>query len=324
MNDKYLIDRHKLIWHLDRVLEWQKNNLVCPIYMEVSPVSYCNHKCIFCGVDFARSNEKLDTENYVKFIHEMGMEGLKSVMFAGEGEPLLHPNIDVLIDETYNSGIDVALVTNGNNAYKKIMRKILDKLTWIRFSVDAGSDNIYSKVHGVKKGTFQKIVENIKDCIKIKKENNLNTTIGVQYLIINENFNDIENALKIFSELDIDYFSLKPFSLHPQMKNKLQVNYSKEKIEELENLTDRYAAKLNIIFRKSSLDKYIDYQKNYTHCYALPFWGHLTAKGDFYTCSVFIGDNRFIVGNINIDIDTVKELIYGKSRKESILFGAID
>ena len=52
--DQFLIDRHKLYWHLDRVTDWQNKRVIAPIYLEISPVSMCNHRCIFCGIDFAR------------------------------------------------------------------------------------------------------------------------------------------------------------------------------------------------------------------------------------------------------------------------------
>jgi tRNA(fMet)-specific endonuclease VapC len=47
--DKFLIDGHKLYWHLERIQQWQDKKYIPPIYLEVSPVSYCNQKCIFGG-----------------------------------------------------------------------------------------------------------------------------------------------------------------------------------------------------------------------------------------------------------------------------------
>lgn len=322
MSDIYFIDGHKLLWHLDRVVMWQNNPVICPIYMELSPISSCNHRCIFCGVDFARKNKVLNVSNYIKFIKFLSKEGLRSVMIAGEGEPLLHKEIERIILETKKSGVDVALVTNGSLAYKEIMKSVLPCLTWIRFSLDAGSAKIYSLVHGVKENIFEKVINNIDDCCVIKQKRNLDVTIGVQYLIIDENFDDIENAINILSKLSIDYLVLKPFSLHPQMENKLYVNYTFNKLEKIEELTKRYENKVKfpIIFRKESFKKYILMEKRYTHCYALSFWGHLVAEGDFYTCSVFLGDERFVTGNINIH--DPYEIIYGNRRKKSIYFGA--
>jgi len=322
MNDLYFIDGHKLLWHLDRVVMWQNDPVMCPIYMEISPISSCNHRCIFCGVDFARKNKILNVSNYLKFINFLSKEGLKSVMIAGEGEPLLHKEIEKITWGTKKSCVDVALVTNGSLAYKEIMKSILPSLTWIRFSLDAGSPNIYSLVHGVKKDIFEKVINNIHNCCEIKRRNNLGVTIGVQYLIIDENFDDIENAIKILSDISIDYLVLKPFSFHPQMKNKLYVHYTFDKLQQIEELIKRYENKVTfpIIFRKESFKKYILMEKKYTHCYALSFWEYLAADGDVYTCSVFLGDERFIAGNINKH--DPYEIIYGDRRKKSIYFGA--
>jgi len=94
MSDNYLIDGHKLFWHLDRVRQWQERRVIPPIYIEASPVSFCNHKCIFCGIDFAmKEKHRLETEIFCKRLKELGNLGMRSIMFAGEGEPLLHQDL---------------------------------------------------------------------------------------------------------------------------------------------------------------------------------------------------------------------------------------
>ena len=50
--DKYKIDSHKLMYHVHRVSDWISHENIYPIYVEISPTGTCNHRCIFCSVDF--------------------------------------------------------------------------------------------------------------------------------------------------------------------------------------------------------------------------------------------------------------------------------
>jgi radical SAM protein with 4Fe4S-binding SPASM domain len=320
--DRYLIDSHKLIWHLDRVSEWQEKRIITPIYIEISPVSRCNHGCIFCGVDFARTNSHtLESGILSKRLIEMGRAGIRSIMFAGEGEPLLHRDLPSLCRIADNAGIDLSLTTNGTQGSYDLWNDILPHLRWIRFSVDAGTREVYSRVHSVPEEWFERLLRNIRDSIDVRRERDLTTTIGIQYLVIEENLNDIENALRLFSSMDIDYISLKPYSLHPRMRAKRDLIYTEATILYIKGIAERYASGKgpDIIFRENAFRRYLSRDHKAKHCYALPFWGYISSSGDFYTCSVFLGDDRFKAGNIyKEDMDSI---LSGEARKRSILFG---
>ena len=55
------IDSHKLMYHPERVAEWKEKGDCYPIYVEIGLTNVCNHKCIFCGLDWARGKNILDT-----------------------------------------------------------------------------------------------------------------------------------------------------------------------------------------------------------------------------------------------------------------------
>lgn len=320
--DKYSIDGHKLYWHLARVKEWQEERIIPPIYVEVSPVSFCNHKCIFCGIDFAMEEKySLETQVFCKRLKELGDLGTKSIMFAGEGEPLLHKDLPKFVRAAKNAGMDVSITTNGSLDNYSLWRDILSQLTWIRFSVDAGTSKTHALVHKVPEICFDKTINSIESAVKIKNDYNLGVTIGIQFLIIEENLSDLENALNLFTEIKVDYISLKPYSLHPKMLKKKSIIYTRGTINYIENVLNKYKKKpgTDIIFRKDAMEKYMLRGKKFNHCRALPFWGYISSGGDFYTCSVFLGDERFKVGNIYRE--DMQSILFGNRRRNSIYLG---
>ncbi|OGU10234.1 MAG: hypothetical protein A2075_21515 [Geobacteraceae bacterium GWC2_58_44] len=323
-NDRFAIDSHKLYWHLDRVSDWQKNRLIAPIYLEISPVSYCNHHCIFCGLDFAR-NERvaLDADVLMTRIEEMGRLGVKSIMFAGEGEPLLHPRLAEIAARASSCGIDVSVTTNGMSGNSAVWEKLLPSLTWIRFSIDAATAETYAAVHGVPTAGFERTIASLREAVRIKRELNLPVTVGVQFLMIQQNLADIKEALTLYSEIGTDYLAFKPYSEHPQMLNKSGYMYSAELIDSIDEQVQAFmkssAGKTAIIFRKAATEAYGDQLPRFSSCCALPFWGYISSAGDFYTCSVFLNDERFKVGNVSDEEMTA--ILFGERRRSSLQYG---
>lgn len=325
--DRFVIDGHKLYWHLDRVADWQKNRLIAPIYVEISPVSYCNHRCLFCGLDFAHDQQSaLDTEILMTRIGEMGRLGVKSIMFAGEGEPLLHPKIARIAAHTRSCGIDVSITTNGMIGNVETWEDLLPSLTWIRFSIDAATPETYATVHGISSASFERTLTSLKDAVRVKRERNLPVTIGVQFLMIQQNLVDIELALALFSEIGVDYLSFKPYSEHPQMLNKSGFTYSNAMIESINEKIQAFVsartARTAILFRKAATEAYKDGVQRFKSCCALPFWGYVSSGGGFYTCSVYLDDERFKVGDIYSE--TMEAIFFGEKRKRSIAYAEQD
>jgi MoaA/NifB/PqqE/SkfB family radical SAM enzyme len=120
MSDTYAIDSHKLSYHPLRVAQWldakddmKKLKKIYPIYIEISPVGACNHRCTFCAVDYiGYQNIRWESDILKTRLSEMSKKGVKSVMFAGEGEPLLHKELDDIIEHCVNIDIDSSIATN--------------------------------------------------------------------------------------------------------------------------------------------------------------------------------------------------------------------
>ena len=73
------ISGHKLWWHFDRVEEFYETGDSRPVYAEIGLTNRCNYDCFFCGLDWARGENTLETNVLMKNIKNMAEFGVKSI-----------------------------------------------------------------------------------------------------------------------------------------------------------------------------------------------------------------------------------------------------
>ena len=319
--EDYRIDSHKLIFHPDRVSQWMKGEVVYPINAEIGLAGACNHRCTFCAVDYMGYNPVvLETELINQRMEEMQQKGLKSVLFAGTGEPLLHKDAPNIINATKKIGVDVALSTNGVLFTEDVARECMESISWIRFSTSAGTEETYKKIHRGKDGDLDKVFTNIQKAAELKKKYGWKTVLGVQIVMIPENADEVVMLARKTKELGADQFSVKSFGWQPLSKSELKAevdrvnyyDYHEDIIKELESLNDD---NFRAVYRTNRMSK-AKLGKNYTECYAMPFHVNIDAHGDVWPCCVLIGMKDMSFGNINEN--TFEEIWNGQQRANVI------
>ena len=301
------VDSHKLHFHPKRVSEWldkkdswETAKEIYPIYVEVSPVGACNHRCTFCAVDYiGYKSITLDAGVLSQRLGEMGKLGVKSVMFAGEGEPLLHKQINEMVLSSVGNGIDVAFTTNG-----VLLNRLetLDRCSWVKVSVNGGTSKTYAAVHRTKEKDWDTVWENIGGAVKRKG----NCMIGVQTLQLQVIYRELQQLYDICDYHGVDYFVVKPYSQH-----KFSITHTHEnRVMRTPEIRTNHT---QFIWREESAEtKEIPYDK----CQATPhFWAYIMASGDVYSCSAYLLDKRFRLGNINEQ--SFKEIWTGSCREEN-------
>lgn len=296
-NQNIRMDSHKLIYHPDRVSEWLDGDLIYPVEIEIGISGACNHRCVFCAVDYMEYQPvMLDADILIKNLEIMGKKGVKSIIYAGEGEPMLHPDAPKIINKTKSAGIDVAVSTNGVLFTKSKIDECLRSLTWVRYSIAGASDETYEKIHQCKAGDLQRALDNMQHAADAKRRENLDVTLGAQLLLLPENKNEVIKLAKIIKNIGFDYFTVKPFSQHPKSKAKLNVNYDESMAISKELM--RYESEdFKIYFRSQSIEN-LGHEKKYSRCWGLNFMSYIDAAGDIFPCIVFMGSDDFIYGNI--------------------------
>jgi cyclic pyranopterin phosphate synthase len=300
--DDWSIDSHKLHYHPARVAqwleagnEWEKAKSVYPLYWEITTSAACNHRCTFCSVDAIGYPAILIDEAVIRDrMAEAKRLGVKSVMFAGTGEPLVHKRIDAINQSAVASGLDTAFTTNG---------VLLDRLqslhyaTWVKVSLNAGSPETYAAVHQTDVKDWDKVWAGIRNAVKRKG----NCTLGVQCVVLPENVYEMRALASMCADAGVDYLVLKPdsqgtFSITRKYEG---VDYTKMR-NYLEGVREFNSDTFKVIYRGASMNEEIKREHSFKKCDATPvFWTYTMADGRMFSCSAHLMDERFCIGNIN-------------------------
>lgn len=317
MAEKIQFDNHKLAYHPLEVADWLNGEQFAPIYLEIGPVNFCNHKCIFCALDYQKKKKtSINTEVLLNAIVNMASYGVKAIMFAGEGEPLLHPDLPEIIRVTKNNGIDVSITTNGVLLNEKKIDQILHNLSWIKVSIDAGIEQTYAVMHGTKKNDFNLVLKNLEYACRVRNTHNLDVSIGTQMLMLEQNINEVEKLTIKVKAAGVDYLVLKPYSQHPDSINKFNFCMT-EHNQKLHELVRRYSdEKFDLVYRSATALEIESHEIKYNNCHGINFYTLIESSGNIIPCNLFYGKKEYCYGNL-MD-KSFQEIWEGKTRKKIV------
>jgi radical SAM protein with 4Fe4S-binding SPASM domain len=230
----------------------------------------------------------------------MAKKGVKSVMFAGEGEPLLFKNLDLIVEHCSKVGIDTSLTTNFVPLNKKNIERCIENCSWIKVSLNAGTASSYAKIHQTKELDFERVINNLEYALQYKKEKNLECTVGVQMLLLPENKDEAVILAQKCKDIGVDYLVIKPYSQHLFSETTKYENIDYSQMMNIEKDLEIFNDdNFNVVFRANTMQKYVEKKQPYSKCYSTPFfWGYIAADGKVFGCSAYLGDENFCYGNI--------------------------
>lgn len=297
MTKRLELDGNKMIHHLDRVQDWKAGKVIYPIYIAFSPTSLCNHKCTFCVYHYKEFKPIFfPADRYDELVQEWSSLKVKSLFFAGDGEPLLHKNAVSMIQKTRAAGIDIAMNTNGRLLSKEKSQALVNDLDWIRISVNGGTAKNYAQIHQTNEKDFEIVLSNLQDLVRQKRNQKSKITIGVQCVLLNENQHEIENLAKQLKEIEVDYFAVKPFLKHPLTEWETELENPREVIKRLLQLESLNSESFRFVLRESHFQSF--QKRTYGKCLSGDFMIEVDALGDVYSCGPYIGDLNHRYGNI--------------------------
>lgn len=186
------------------IYHYKKGSLKLP-YMPsaawIEPTNVCNLKCIMCPNSVIKQEKPgfMSLDLYKKIINK-GKNFFNTVVLCLAGEPFLHKDLPEMVRFAKENGVNPIISTNATVMTKEMSRAVLEAgLSWINFSFDGCSKEIYEKVRVG--ANFEKTLNNIIDFLKIKKELNAKTEVEIQVLVMDkEGKKDFEKNIESFKK----------------------------------------------------------------------------------------------------------------------------
>jgi len=294
-----ILDGTKLQWHMDRVAAWERGERIAPITIDMALTRACNYGCHFCYAMLQENDRKvIDKQVITNFLEDCAEIGVKGISFVSDGESTISPVYIHAVQTGNRLGLSMATGTNGFVLTKAKAEEVLPHLTYLRINISAGERDRYAEIMGVKEKYFDRVIQNIRDMVAIKKENNLKVTIGLQMVLMPEYGDQVLPLAKLGKELRPDYLVIKHCSDNED--GDLGVNYGEyaalyDTLKEAESYSDdEYQVKVK--WSKIEAGEHRSYQR----CYGAPFILQVSGSGLVAPCGMLFNERykRYHMGNI--------------------------
>jgi radical SAM protein with 4Fe4S-binding SPASM domain len=287
----------KILWHAAALDALRRGEVPPPITVELDLTNACNLNCPYCtNAEYRTSRrESLNLEVAAGVISELADLGTKAVTFTGGGEPLLHSGVEQLIRLAQESGMDVALITNGVRLDAVDLEEIVWRLKWVRVSLDAWDQASYAKSKG--KDHWETVVENIRALVAAKRQAKCETTVGLGFLTDAFTSSHFPEVARLGAKLGVDYVQARPLTF---LRGDLRAAQFPESVNR-SALVEARRYQTESFRVLASLPKYEDIgaaERGYTWCSGVYVSCVVGATGDVWICCHMRGNERFSLGNV--------------------------
>lgn len=316
MTKRFQLDSHKLQYHPRLVADYLDGKEIFPLNAEVSLTDACNHHCLFCNFNYmGHKRVSLPEGRMPELAGELARVGVKTLTFAGAGEPLLHPDVFPAFRVAHELGMDLAMSTNGALLKRPQMEEMAAMLAWVRFSINGGSPASYAAVHHCRESDFDKTMKTLAELGEIKRDRNSSMTLGTQCVLVEENHRDIEALANLTRSAGADYFVIKHFYPREESNYRPDMSFrSGAYLDELKAMAEEMSSdRFTMVVRDAAK---LDRNRPYRQCMGLPFIVYIGEDGLLYTCFSHHEDKKTAIGNI-LENDFIS-LWHSPSTREAI------
>lgn len=177
-----------------------------PAVLDIEPTAKCNLRCKYCQVSYWDRSEKVKNLSYEQFVHIVDQfPHLLQIKLQGMGEPLLNSDFFKMVAYADQKGIIVRTVTNATLIMGPMAEKIIKSpLAELTISVDGATKETYEHIR--RGGKFDRVVENIRNLVRLRKEQGDGRTpmLTVWMVGTKDNIHEFPQLIRLAKELGVD------------------------------------------------------------------------------------------------------------------------
>jgi len=303
------------IFHFpEKLNSFGAGEVLAPLYVRIKPINICNHGCFFCvystgfrvkdGGDEEhiisgmhedmKEDDVIPTEKMMEILDDLYRIGTKAVTYSGGGEPLMHPDIVPIMRRTLELGLDLSIITNGQNLAKE-RAEVLAKAKWVRVSVDYTSGAEMKRFRNVPEKSFDSVIRNINHFAAIKDKN---CDLGVNYIVHRNNYKNLWGFSQLLKEAGVENVRFSPmyvpdfYDYHKEIAD--EVNEQLAKIQTI--CDDRFTVNSTYNITPGSSHSSV---RSYKRCYIMQTVPVIGADLNVYACHNKAYDSTGCIGSIN-------------------------
>lgn len=228
-----------LVWY-DRMKAIKNGEFMAPVNIALDlnqgtgESKLCGgYKCNFCMSNLEDSGKKAEIPVEIlmdipRFYHDWGV---KSICVAGHhSDPLMynHKYLSLFLKECKKYGIEVGIVSNGRYYTDEMSDVVTSTCKWSGWSINCGSQETYQKITGMDREDFFRVIMKMKRMADHGGKHN----IGYKFLITDDNYSEILNAIGLASWAGARHFQIRPCELPPERSSLIDIGVVESQIKE--------------------------------------------------------------------------------------------
>lgn len=170
----------------------------------IEPTSRCNLNCTMC---FRNTWVESDFSDMSSLMFTGMMEtmpaSVESVLFGGMGEPLLHQDIDAMVETAARQGKQVELITNASLLTPETSSRLIDAglgILWV--SIDSFEERAYAAIR--QNADLATVMANLDTFNRLRQQKRSPVSLALNFTAMRSNVHQLQQLPRVMRRFRVD------------------------------------------------------------------------------------------------------------------------